>query len=321
LAFCKNYVLGKVVLGKNRSGKRAVNVAVIVASVNRGEEIGQLLAQLGCQTLLPVKIILSVERHEDLPALLDPRVQIVMGRKGLTAQRNRGLDALQGAADVVVFYDDDFLPTPTALEGVTRLFAKYPDIVGATGLVLRDGVRQGGIPYETALALVNAQHAAAGAVYAITPVDELYGCNMAFRTSAVQDLRFDEKLPLYAWQEDVDFAGQLVRKGRVVKTDAFAGVHRGVNKGRSPGVTLGFAQMVNPAYLVRKGTMRPRKAAWLMARNLVANHVRVFMPEPFIDRWGRARGNWLGLWYILSGKSDPAAILSLAALPSTPPAE
>lgn len=288
-----------------------MNVAVIVASVNRGEEIGQLLEQLALQTLMPVKIILSVERQEDLPASLDPGVQIVMGRKGLTAQRNRGLDALQGAADVVVFYDDDFLPTPTALEGVTRLFAKYPDIVGATGLVLKDGVKQGGIPYDVALAVVNAQRGTAGAVYSVTPVDELYGCNMAFRISAIQDLRFDEKLPLYAWQEDVDFAGQLLCKGRVVKTNAFAGVHRGVSKGRSPGLALGFSQMVNPAYLVRKGTMRPKKAARLMARNLVANHVRALKPEPFIDRLGRVRGNWLGLWHILSGKSDPTAILSL----------
>jgi GT2 family glycosyltransferase len=288
-----------------------VNVAVIVASVNRGEEIGQLLVQLALQTLQPVKIILSVERTEDLPASLGPHVQVVMGRKGLTAQRNRGLDALQGAADVVIFYDDDFLPTSTALEGVTRLFAKYPDIVGATGLVLRDGVKQGGIPYDAALAVANAERGVAGAVYSVTPVDELYGCNMAFRTAALQDLSFDEQLPLYAWQEDVDFAGQLLRKGRVVKTNAFAGVHRGVNKGRSPGMALGFSQMVNPAYLVRKGTMRPKKAALLMARNLIANHVRALKPEPFIDRLGRVRGNWLGLWHILSGKSDPMAILSL----------
>jgi GT2 family glycosyltransferase len=288
-----------------------VNVAVIVASVSRGEEIGQLLAQLARQTLQPAKIILSVERQEDLPPLLGPLVEVIMGRKGLTAQRNRGLDAVHGSADVVVFYDDDFLPTPTALEGVTRLFAKYPAIAGATGLVLRDGVKQGGIPYDAAMAEVNARRRVAGAVYSVTPADGLYGCNMAFRASAVQDLRFDEKLPLYAWQEDADFAGQLLRKGRVVKTDAFAGVHRGVSKGRSPGLALGFSQMVNPAYLVRKGTMRPRKAARLMVRNLIANHVHALKPEPFIDRLGRVRGNWLGLWHILCGKFDPTAILSL----------
>ncbi len=89
-------------LGRNRSGKKAVNVAVIVASVNRGEEVGQLLVQLNRQTLRPATIILSVERQEDLPGAVDPRVQIIMGRKGLTVQRNRGLDGLQDGADGVV---------------------------------------------------------------------------------------------------------------------------------------------------------------------------------------------------------------------------
>jgi GT2 family glycosyltransferase len=303
----KNFVLQ---WSPNRSGKRSVKVTVIVASVNRGEEIGQLLGLLARQTLLPAKIILSVERDADLPPGLDPQVQVVMGPKGLTAQRNRGLAAVQGEADAVVFYDDDFLPVPTALEGIARLFAEHPDIAGATGL-LRDGVKHGGMSYEAAMEVVDAYRGTTGAACTMTPVDELYGCNMAFRVTAAQDLRFDEKLPLYAWQEDVDFAGQLMRKGRVVKTDAFAGVHRGVNKGRSPGLALGFSQMVNPAYLVRKGTMRPKKAAVLMLRNLIANHVRAFNPEPFIDRLGRVRGNWLGLWHILCGKADPMAIFSL----------
>ena len=106
---------------------------------------------------------------------------------------------------------------------------------------------------------------------------------MAFRMSAVRNLRFDENLPLYGWQEDVDFAGQLLMKGRIVKTNAFSGVHRGVTRGRTPGVALGFSQIVNPIYLVNKGTMRRTKALKLMAKNLIANHLRSVRPEAFID--------------------------------------
>ena len=166
-----------------------MKVAVIVASVNRGEEIGQLLIQLARQTLLPGKIILSVERKEDLPPDLDPAIDVIMGPKGLTGQRNRGLDALQGMADVLVFYDDDFLPTPIALAGIARLFAENPAIVGATGLVLRDGVKHGGIPYDAAMEVVNTSSRTLPVPYSIVQTDELYGCNMAFRAAAVQDLR------------------------------------------------------------------------------------------------------------------------------------
>jgi len=122
-------------------------------------------------------------------------------------------------------------------------------------------------------------------------------------------LRFDENLPLHGWQEDMDFASRLSSRGRVIKTTAFAGVHRGVNKGRSPGMALGFSQIVNPVYLVRKGAMRPKKAAVLMLRNFSANHLKALRPEPFIDRLGRVRGNWRGIFHVLCGRADPTAIL------------
>jgi hypothetical protein len=41
----------------------------------------------------------------------------------------------------------------------------------------------------------------------------------------------------------------------------------------------------------------------------VANHVKVFMPEPHIDRPGRLAGNWLGLFHLLRGNADPTAVL------------
>ncbi len=289
-----------------------MKIAVIVASVNRGAEIGQLLAQLDRQSLPPSAIILSVEKPEDLPVPLDPAVQVVMGRKGLTAQRNRGLELALPASDAVVFFDDDFLPGETALAGMAALFESEPDIAGATGFVIKDGINLGGLSYEEAMEAL-AAYAQAGLPAELRNVvtDEAYGCNMAFRTASVGASRFDENLPLYAWQEDVDFAGQLRLKGRMVRTTAFAGVHRGVNKGRSPGVPLGFSQIVNPVYLVRKGTMRPAKAADLMIKNILANHGKALFPEAHVDRRGRVKGNWLGFMHLLSGKADPMQVLRL----------
>ena len=72
-------------------------------------------------------------------------------------------------------------------------------------------------------------------------------------------LRFDEGLPLYGWQEDIDFAARVARQGgALARTDAFAGVHCGVKTARSRGLPIGYSQVANPLYLVRKGTMRPR---------------------------------------------------------------
>ena len=50
---------------------------------------------------------------------------------------------------------------------------------------------------------------------------------MAIRMSAAQGMRFDENLPLYGWQEDIDFTRRLGRHGRQVSTGAVTGVHLG----------------------------------------------------------------------------------------------
>jgi hypothetical protein len=288
-----------------------LRVAVVVASVRRSEEIGQLFMHLASQSLAPSAIILSVEIPADLPCNLPVNVEIVMGPKGLTRQRNRGLERALPVSDVVVFFDDDFIPADDVLAGISRLFEENFDIVGATGLVLRDGVKQGGISYDDAVAVIRAHEHTAVMPPEMVPTAELYGCNMAFRSQAVGNLRFDETLPLYGWQEDVDFTGQMMKLGRTVKTTAFAGVHRGVNKGRASGIALGYSQMVNPAYLVRKGTMSPAKALRLMAKNFLANHARLIRPEPFIDRAGRCKGNWLGILDMLRLRCNPQRVLAL----------
>ncbi len=289
-----------------------MKIAVAVASIRRPDEIGQLLLRLSKQCVQPSKIVLSLENAGDAPSTMGPNIEVILGPKGLTAQRNRALDALVSDNDIVVFYDDDFLPCDDSLAGIVRLFEAKPDIVGASGRVLQDGILCGGLSYEEALATVAAfQGNPPSDKIELHDIDEVYGCNMAIRSSAIYSLRFDENLPLYGWQEDVDFAGQLLTKGRVVKTNAFSGVHRGVTRGRTPGIALGFSQIVNPVYLVNKGTMRPAKALKIMAKNLIANHVKSIRPETYIDRAGRMRGNWLGLLHLIAGKVNPLEILHL----------
>lgn len=286
-----------------------MRIGVAIASRRRPEDIGNILKLLARQTLPPHRIVLSVSDSGDLPAELAGDIRIVMGAPGLCAQRNRALDALQADCDVVVFYDDDFIPGIRALDGIAALFASRPDIVGATGLVLEDGVCKGSIGLAAALEIIHRFDEAEPPEPVIEETGSTYGCNMAFRMRAVGPMRFDERLALYGWQEDVDFSARMRRHGLVVFTNFFAGVHRGVTGGRSPGRALGYSQMVNPVYLAAKGTMARSYAARLMARNLIANHWRALNPEPHIDRAGRVWGNWAGLFDILKRQEQPEKIL------------
>jgi GT2 family glycosyltransferase len=140
----------------------------------------------------------------------------------------------------------------------------------------------------------------------IAPTGGPYGCNMAFRCSSIAGLRFDERLVLYGWQEDRDFGGQIWnRGGRVVRINTAVGVHMGVKRGRVSGRKFGYSQVINPLYLVQKKTMPLRDALRHVLRNVSSNLVRSFVPEPWVDRRGRLRGNWIGVCDFVRGRLTP----------------
>ncbi|MEM9371892.1 MAG: family 2 glycosyl transferase, partial [Pseudomonadota bacterium] len=86
----------------------------------------------------------------------------------------------------------------------------------------------------------------------------------------------------------------------------------GVRSGReTSGHLLGYSQVANPIYLMRKGSLPRRFALKLMLRNVVSNHAKCVRPEPWIDRRARARGNRLAIWDLIRGRSDPERILDI----------
>jgi len=295
----------------NRSATSHSTVAVIVASLGRPEALAELLQDLERQSRRPDRIILSLTDHADAPPEVERHsgTEILFGPKGSCVQRNTALDHLGGACDIVMFLDDDYVPSRFAVERAARLIETHADVTGACGHLLADGIHGPGLSAAEARRLIADYDAeAAPPIVPHHDLDGLYGCNMVFRAARIADVRFDERLPLYGWQEDIDFAARAACNGRLVKSFAFAGVHRGIKRGRSSGVRLGYSQVVNPVYLSRKGTMRPRYAAKIVLRNVIANHLRAFRPEAWVDRAGRARGNWLGLIDLAMGRIRPERI-------------
>ncbi len=289
-----------------------LKVGVVIASIGRPDELSLLLDRLSKQTLAPSVIVLSVTRDSDLPPDAAGRAKIVFGTAGLPAQRNRGVEVVVGQCDVVVFFDDDYVPSRRAIEGVAKIFTDNADVVGANGTLLADGVRYGGVsPADAARMVDEFDELPVQPAETHPAMEGLYGCNMAFRMEAIGAARFDEALPLYGWQEDIDFSALVGRRGRLIRTNTFAGVHCGVTKSRSSGLRLGYSQIANPTYLVRKGTMSFKFATSLMLRNLIANHIRCFWPEPWVDRMGRLKGNWLAIGDLALGKLRPSKILEL----------
>ena len=298
-------------------------VAVIVATRGRPSVASQTVRLLlDTQTVKPELVIVSCVEPGDAGDLRqDERVKLVMSKPGLAAQRNAALAELPAGIDIVVFFDDDFVAEPGWLAAAQRIFSDESKVVALTGHVVADGIKGPGIAFQDALALLG--EAPSELVSWQEPFSP-YGCNMAFRADAVSDARFDERLVLYGWLEDRDFAASLAKKGgRLIKSTELRGVHMGVKSGRVSGERLGYSQIINPLYMRRKGTMTSREAFGQMLRNVYSNVSRFLWQEPFIDRRGRTRGNLLGISDALRGRLQPerAAVLGGSRRPPNAPAE
>jgi GT2 family glycosyltransferase len=292
-----------------------MRVAVIIPTTRgRKDLLPRLLEHLENQTSPPGEVIVSApdESHVAPYAPQNYALRYLYGRQGLCAQRNRALDDAEKTYDVLTFFDDDFFPADNYVRGVVEAFEAHSDWVVLSGKVVADGATSEGYSLEEGLRLLReAEARAAGTSLVVNDHRGAYGCNMSIRAAAIDSLRFDERLPLYGWQEDIDFSSQVGRRGRVVSTNTLLGVHLGQKTGKVSGVRFGYSQVANPVYLIRKKTMG-RLFGWrLILRNVAANILRSVKPEPYIDRRGRLRGNMLAIRHCLSGRIEPEHILDI----------
>ena len=290
-----------------------VTVAICIATAGRPAILAETLVELCRQTRSPDRVLVCPARPGDLPPLslaaLPWPLEIVAGEKGSSHQRNAMLRCCHDV-DLVLFFDDDFLPSPDYVAEAVALFAARPDCVIATGRLLADGATNAGYSVAEGRELLAAPYPVSRVV---EPVFNGYGCNMAVRWSRLEGAGcwFDEALPLYAWAEDVDFSRQAIAFGSVLRAEALVGVHLAWKQGRTSGVRFGYSQIANQVYLARKGTITRSGALRKAFENVVANLVGACRRQGFIDRRGRLVGNLYGIRDVVAGRSSPDRILEL----------
>lgn len=294
-----------------------IRVAVGIATAGRRDVLSETLRELTRQTRLPDLVVVCPAAAADVDEAvlggLGVPGRVVRADKGLPKQRNAILAAIEADYDICVFIDDDFLTDARLIENVIALFAAHPEIVVGTGVLLGDGINGPGLSVDEGRAILARSASPAFAGATIIDAYGAYGCNMVVRLKPVLEhrVRFDETLPLYGWLEDIDFSRQMARYGTVRRTSAITGVHLGSKGGRTPGQRLGYSQVMNPVYLIRKGTVSPKFALNLVWRNIAANIVKSARPEPWADRRGRVVGNFKAIADVIRGRIDPNRILEL----------
>jgi GT2 family glycosyltransferase len=273
---------------------------VIIATKGRPLVLKSLLDTLALQTVQPDIIAISACEASDVPdGHLARNVEVILGAPGLPAQRNRALASVRGKYDFIVFFDDDFVPSRYWIEHCRTLLMTHPDVVCVTGQVLKDGVKSGGFEWSCGQSIVSKADLARSPTNLrcceIRDDQSPYGCNMAFRAKSIEHLAFDERLVLYGWLEDRDFGFRAAAQGKLIWTDAMWGVHLGTSGGRGSGLRFGYSQVVNPWYLMTKGSMAPFDVCGQILRGLAANTLGLLRLNSHVDRWGRLRGNLIGL--------------------------
>ena len=293
------------------SAGQTTRLAVVLASAGRPELLAEAIANCTAQRDVAFTGVVSVPDEGSLPAdrSLLSGWRVVTGVRGLAAQRNAALDVLD--VDVVAFFDDDAVVRSDYLSRAVRFLRDHPEVLGVTGRVLLDGARTGEVDRGIAAAALE-QSQIEGRTGAWRPTRELYGCNFVVRVSAAPDLRFDGRLPLYSWLEDHDFARRLMNLGPLAHVDDCVIVHRAAaSGGRQSHLRLGYSQVMNPAYLARKGTFPPWLAAQQMLRPFGKNLLLSTVGGSVGPRRERLHGNSLAICDLLRGRVTPERITSL----------
>ena len=274
-------------------------LSVIIPTRGRAASCRATLCSVLRQKIPPDEIIISATEPADWgDAPPDQSVSIVFGAKGLTRQRNRGIAALDRRCRIVTMLDDDVeLPEDYFLK-VRELFSKHPDIVLSFGSVRE---MPGANRDQAAQALAEWEGGAR-----FSDGARGLGCSMSIRRDVLDRVKFDERLPLYGWLEDADFAARCRHLGRQGVSEACRTVHLVEPKARLSGVRFGFSQVMNPFYLWQKGTLPLRELLinhWIKGAG--SNVVGLIRRDHQIDRWGRLRGQCKALWMIFQGQTEP----------------
>ncbi|GAA4503889.1 glycosyltransferase family 2 protein [Gluconacetobacter tumulicola] len=291
-----------------------MKIVIGIATAGRASVLAETLRDLKYQTRQPDEVVVCAPSEEDILGAAEafPGVRLMTGPRGLTRQRNAIIAAVPDA-EIVMFFDDDFLADAHYLEAVETHMEANDRTVVVTGAVLADGIKGPGLAVAEGRAILAAcaQRNDPGAPESVFTG---YGCNMALRLAPMRafGLSFDERLPLYGWQEDVDLSRRLAAYGEILLLPGARGVHLGVKRGRSSGIKLGYSQVANPLYIAAKGEGYPRTRAWEhIIRNLLSNIAKALRPEPYIDRRGRLVGNMLAFFDLVRGRMTPERAATL----------
>jgi glycosyltransferase involved in cell wall biosynthesis len=234
---------------------------LVVASVDRVDQLGRLLASLEEQTHGGFRILL-VDQNDDgrLDGLLDKHARLdiehLSSARGLARARNVALPRVD--ADLVAFPDDDCVYPADLLERVARRFAAEPGLDGVTGRAV-DAAGRSSRSWSAAAARLTR--------------DNLWNRAISFtiflRSELVRSVgAFDEELGLgsgTAWSsgEETEYLVRAVAQGARIDYDPTVTV---IHDAKPLSDSLGAREGASIGYILRKHRYPKRVVTRMLIR-------------------------------------------------------
>jgi GT2 family glycosyltransferase len=242
--------------------ERLPSFDLVVATVDRVDELGRLLASLDAQTHRAFRVLLVDQNDDDRlePVLTERQFEIVrlQAERGLSNARNAALGQVH--ADLVAFPDDDCTLAPDLLAQVARRFAGNLD--GLTGRAIDEAGRSSASWAQSP---------------ALLTTENLWNRAISFtiflRASLVARTgRFDEQLGLGAkspWTsgEEIDYLVRALDAGARIEYDPDVVVTH-PDKEVSPAAlrSLGSRDGASVGYILRKHRYPKRVVGRMLIR-------------------------------------------------------
>lgn len=256
-------------------------LSVVICTYRRIQSVRALLECLMCQHATDFEVLLidgsgnETPEHETFRRLVDIvaasiDIRLLSAPKGLTRQRNAGIQAARG--DILLFFDDDVTFGSNFLAQTRTLFQRpdFQDVGGIGGYDTCNYGRPVSFRWRLRSLLGVVPRLRPGAIDRLgrsipvslakpfsgcLPVGYLYGFCMLFRRAAIGDLRFDEQLDTYAG-EDRDFSARVARNWRLLLCGDLTLEHHGDPEFRDSDVQRTYQAGFGTGRTLRKNASR-----------------------------------------------------------------
>lgn len=290
----------------------ASQLALVIATKDRPQELGRLLSSLARQNPKPAEVIIvdggDISVVELTRSFRGMPVRYLRHRPPSAArQRNVGVAALGAAACLVGFLDDDTVLPPGAIAAMLQFWATATTEYAGAGFNLLNPVPRGWRRFKTSplverlglysrraggVALSGWQNVV-GTVEATCDVDWLGTGASCWRRTVFDEFAFDEHFDGYSYLEDLDFSYSVRRRFRLAIVATAGYRHFPSLTSRLNPDDFGVMESANRLYFVRKhGLSMSRCYVGLAIRCVLSagNSLLTGDAAGWRRAWGNVRG-------------------------------